>query len=145
MPDFTVGGEEFRRKNLYIPCVIGERFDSMTDAEKAEVFKATYWADNIAASEWPVVLRHADAKRYNKARLKKKAAGWLMALGRISAINPALMDEITEQARALYQQQIEHQYPWGRLALGLSGLKSDEDDDLVILTTGRSDEDEDVA
>jgi hypothetical protein len=90
VPTYKHGGKTFRRKNLYLPCIIGPRLDDMSDEEVADVYKATYWADNIAASEWPAVLRHDDCSPSAKSRLKKKAAGWIMALERIGRIKPAV-------------------------------------------------------
>jgi hypothetical protein len=79
----------------------------MTEEEVADVYKATYWADNIAGSEWPAVLRHDDCSPSAKSRLKKKAAGWLMALQRIALINPELFEEIAGKANEMYREQIE--------------------------------------
>jgi hypothetical protein len=107
MPTYKHGGKTFRRKNLYLPCIIGPRLDDMSEEEVADVYKATYWADNIAASEWPAVLRHDDCSPSAKSRLKKKAAGWLMALQRIALINPELFDEGAAKADDMYREQIE--------------------------------------
>jgi hypothetical protein len=123
-PTYAADGQKVRRKNVYLPCVIGERLDQMTPAEQVAVLKATYWADLITAAEWPVVLRHESATAPNRSRLKRKAAGWLMALGRIAALNPDLLDEIARQARAMYPEQIGDAYPVARLALPLAGLRT---------------------
>lgn len=108
MSRYHVGDSDhsFRRKNLYLPCAINERLEDMTSEEIAAVYRAAYWADNIANAEWPVVLRHTDAKRYNRSRLKKKAAGWLVALARIADLCPELADEIAAEAERLYSEQV---------------------------------------
>jgi hypothetical protein len=107
MAEYRVGDQTFRRKNLYLPCIISARTAGMTDAERVAVLKAAYWADNITNAEWPLVLRHDGVKAYVRSRFKKKAAGWLMALARIAAINPELFVEITAKAEEMYREQIE--------------------------------------
>ena len=111
MPEYRIGDQTIRRKNLYLPCVIGGRINEMTDEEVAAAYKAAYWADNITASEWPVVLREDGASRVAKSRLVKKAAGWLMALGRIALINPELFRAIVEKAMTMYREQIGEEHP----------------------------------
>jgi len=50
-----------------------------------------------------------------KARLKRKAAGWLVALGRIAMLDVDLYCEVAAQARRLYEQQIGDPHPlWSR-------------------------------
>jgi hypothetical protein len=107
MAEYRIGDRTFSRKNLYVPCIIGARFDSMTEAEKASAYKAAYWADNITNAEWPLVLRHDGVKAYVRSRFKKKAAGWLMALARVALINPDLFAEIATKADEMYREQIE--------------------------------------
>ncbi|MGI8796908.1 MAG: hypothetical protein ACR2IR_10075 [Acidimicrobiia bacterium] len=109
MPTYELGGKTFRRKNFYMPCIIGPRVKDMSDDERVAVMKATYWADNITNAEWPAVLRHDDCSPSAKSRLKKKAAGWLMALQRIAKINPELFEEIAAKADAMYREQIEEE------------------------------------
>ena len=111
MPGYRIGEEKFRRKNLYLPCVIGERFDDMTQEEQVAAFKATWWADNITAAEWPVVLGEAAATKTNRSRLKKKMVGWFMAMGRIALLNPELYHQAFEEARTLYLSQIGEPNP----------------------------------
>jgi hypothetical protein len=129
MPEFTVkgGDKTFRRKNLYMPCIISARTDEMSEDELVAIYKATYWADNIAASEWPVVLRHDDASKANRSRLKKKGAGWIMALARIAVINPELFKAMCDQARTMYADQVEDDFPWTSMIPALMG----EDWDVV--------------
>ena len=57
-------------------------------------------------------------KAYVKSRLKKKAAGWLMALGRIIAINPELAAAILRDADKMYREQVHEEppIPWAVLA-----------------------------
>jgi hypothetical protein len=107
MPTWERVGKTFRRKNLYMPCIIGPRLDDMSDEEIVDVYKATYWADNITNAEWPCVLDHDDCSPSAKSRLKKKAAGWLIALQRIAVINPELFEEIAAKADETYHPQIE--------------------------------------
>lgn len=116
MPRYKVGDQVVRRKNFYMPCVIGERVEEMSEEEYAAILKATKWADNITNAEWPAVLGHDDCSPSAKSRLKKKAAGWLMALGRIAYLNPDLHREIVEQAEQMYRDQIgeDHPFQWER-------------------------------
>jgi hypothetical protein len=109
--EWVIGDQTFHRKNLYTPCVIGERFDAMTDEEKVAAYKATWWADNITAAEWPVVLGKPEASKTNRSRLKKKMVGWFMAMGRIGALNPELFHQAFEEARRLYLEQIGEPNP----------------------------------
>jgi len=99
MPRYTINGQAFRRKNLYMPCIINATFDDKTPEEQAAIFKATYWADNITNAQLPVVLEHEGASPVERSRLKKKATGWLMALSRIAYLNPALFNEIVRRNR----------------------------------------------
>ena len=116
MPHYRIGDQVVRRKNLYLPCAIAARTDEMSDEEHARVLKEAYWADNITNAEWPVVLAHEDCSPSAKSRLKKKGAGWLMALGRIAYLNPDLYREIVKQAEEMYRDQIgeEHPFRWER-------------------------------
>ena len=95
-----------------MPCIINDRFDDLTPEEQAALFKATYWADNITEREWPVVLDHDDANKVHRSRLKKKGAGWLMALARIAHLNPELFRAMAEQACTMYVDQVEENFPW---------------------------------
>lgn len=72
MPSYNHGGTTFHRKNLFMPCIINDRFDDLTPEEQAAIYKATYWADNITNREWPVVLNHDDANKVHRSRLKKR-------------------------------------------------------------------------
>jgi hypothetical protein len=119
MPRYEIGGHTFRRKNLYMPCVLGADFDGMSDEEKARVYRETYWADNIAASEWKAVLGHDDCTPSAKSRLKKKAAGWVIALGRIAALNEELFREVVERALSTYEEQIRADYPTAEVTASL--------------------------
>ncbi len=90
MARWKVGDHEFQRKNLYLPCIISERLEDMSDEEHARALREAYWAELITNAEWPVVLSHDGVKAYVKSRLKKKAVGWLVALSRIVWLNPKL-------------------------------------------------------
>jgi hypothetical protein len=107
MPEYQFGDTTVRRKHTWLPCIIGERFDAMSEEEQAAACRSTYWADNITNGEWPVVLRHDGVKAYVRSRLKKKAVGWCMALARLAVLNPQLFAEITEKADEMYREQIE--------------------------------------
>jgi hypothetical protein len=112
MPKFRTKaeGHTFRRKNAYMPCIISARVEQMSEAEYAQMMKETGWADLITNAEWPVVLGHVGATKTNRSRLKK-IAWWLMALGRIAALNPDLFDQAAREARDLYAAQIEGRHP----------------------------------
>jgi hypothetical protein len=112
MPTYRIGGQTVRRKNLYLPCAIAARTEEMSDEEHARVLKAAFWADNITNAEWPVVLEHEDCSPSAKSRLKKKAAGWLVALGRIAYLNPDLYGQIVQQAEEMYSDQIGEEHPF---------------------------------
>jgi hypothetical protein len=120
VPMYAVGDQTFRRKNLYIPCAIDATIDDKTPAEQAAIYKATYWADNITNSQWPVVLDHDGASKVERSRLKRKGVGWVMALSRIAALNPDLYNQIVAEAKALYQDQIGVPSPM---------FRSDDDED----------------
>jgi hypothetical protein len=140
MPTWERRGQTFRRKNLYMPCIINARIDEMSDEEVAELYKATYWADNITNSEWPAVLRHDDCSPSARSRLKKKAAGWIMALERIGRLNPKLIQEIAAKADEMYREQIEEEPPldlmwadwqldeWEELLQKVRNAEEDDDD-----------------
>jgi hypothetical protein len=85
-----------------------------------------------------VVLGRDEATAPNRSRLKRKAGGWLMALGRIAALNPELLAEITERVRAMYANQIGADLPWSLIAAGLAGLEVGEDIASVELRTLRN-------
>ena len=68
-------------------------------------------ADLVTQTEWPVVLGHEGTKRYTRSRLVKKAAGWLVALGRIARLNPELFGAIVDRAMAMYREQVEEEHP----------------------------------
>ena len=107
MPTYDFDGERVRRKNLYMPCIIGPKFEQADTAEQARILKATYWADNISTREWEALLGEEGFDRSAKSRLKKKAAGWLVALARIHLLNPELFEQIARQADTAYTEQIE--------------------------------------
>ena len=109
IPACALHKAEAERKNGYMPCIIGPRYDAASDDEKAKLLKATKWADRITDAEWKALLGEEDANRYAKSRLKSKGVEWLMALGRIAYLNPELFAEIAEKAAALYEEQIEEQ------------------------------------
>jgi hypothetical protein len=107
MATYEHDGVRAHRKNTYMPCIIGPKFEEASLAEQVRILKATYWADNITKAEWPAVLRHDDCSPSAKSRLKKKAAGWLMALQRIAYLHPELFEEIVEKSTTMYRDQVE--------------------------------------
>jgi hypothetical protein len=106
MPKYQLGGTSVRRKNFYMPCVVGPKFRDATKEEQARILKATYWADNATNAEWPALLGD-DCSPSAKSRLKKKAAGWLILLARIQLLNPELFADIVRRADGTYLEQIE--------------------------------------
>lgn len=124
---YSPGKHSFDRKNLHLPCLIAAEKENKPGENRsgetlAKVLWTTYWTDNLTATEWPVALQHDGVKGYIRSKLKKKAAGWLVALGRIAAQNPELAREICTKARAMYLNQIDEEYPWHVITAGLSGL-----------------------
>ncbi len=111
MPLYEIGGETIRRKNLYMPCAIGPRFDSATPEERLRILKETWWCDLVSNSEWKALMQEADFNPSAKSRLKRKAAGWLVVLGRIALLNPDLYNEITTEAEEIYMAQIGKKHP----------------------------------
>jgi hypothetical protein len=100
-----------RRKHWYLPCALGQEFESASEKERARLWKSTYWTDYISASEWAALLSEDSFSPSAKSRLKKKAAGWLIALGRMAALNPELFLAAVEQALRLYAEQTKTEYP----------------------------------
>jgi hypothetical protein len=95
------------RKNGYMPCIIGPRFDAASPEEQAALLRATKWADRITSAEWKALLRQDGFSPSARSRLKSKAAEWLMALGRIALLHPELFTEIATKADETYSEQIE--------------------------------------
>jgi hypothetical protein len=115
-PVYRIGSERIRRKHWYMPCALGPEFDQASDEDQARLLKATYWADYITAAEWEALLGEEGCSPSARSRLKKKAAGWLVALGRIAALNPDLFLASVEQALRLYAEQTRSEYPGAWLA-----------------------------
>jgi hypothetical protein len=111
MPEYLIGGQTVRRKHWWMPCAINARFDEMSDEEQARTLKETYWAYNITNAEWEALLERDGCSPSARSRLKKKAAGWYMALGRIAALNPKLYNEITSRSIEMYGEQIGDEHP----------------------------------
>ena len=105
------GEESFNRKHTWLPCIISADIGNMTTQEQAAVFRATWWSDNITNSEWPALLRHEGASRSARSKLKRKAVGWFMAIGRIAAIDPEFYDAIVKEAKRLYLEQLREPHP----------------------------------
>lgn len=110
-PTYLLGTERVRRKNFYMPCVLGPVFHEATPEEQAKLLKQTWWADLITDAEWKVILDHADASPSAKSRLKKKVAGWIIAEGRIALLAPDLYLAAVKEARQLYRDQVGERHP----------------------------------
>jgi hypothetical protein len=110
-PKYRIGDEPVDRKHLWLPCVMNDQLDDATDEEKARLLRATWWADNITNAEWPALLGQQGASKTAKSRLKRKTVGWLMAMGRIAALNPDLFDAAVREARDLYATQLRQEHP----------------------------------
>jgi hypothetical protein len=96
-----------KRKNLYLPCIIGARIEEMTDEEYVAALEANRWADRITEAEWKALLRQDGFSPSARSRLKAKASEWLIALGRIAYLDPELFAEIAAKAAETYEEQIE--------------------------------------
>jgi hypothetical protein len=55
--------------------VLGDQLEGASDEEKARLYKATWWADNITNAEWPALLGREGASKTAKSRLKRKTVG----------------------------------------------------------------------
>jgi hypothetical protein len=75
------------------------------------LLKDTYWCDYVSNSEWPALLGKEDCSPSAKSRLKKKAAGWAIVLGRMAALNPELLAGVLQRARSEYERLTETPYP----------------------------------
>jgi hypothetical protein len=110
-PVYDLGGERIRRKNFYMPCAIGPRFDSASPEEQARILKETWWCDLVSGSEWKALMQEPDFSPSAKSRLRRKAVGWLVVLGRIALLNPELYNSIVKDAEDLYRTQIGTDHP----------------------------------
>jgi hypothetical protein len=133
------------RKNLYMPCIIGERLESMSDEEHAAILKATKWADRITNAEWGALLEEDGFSRSARSRLKSKAAEWLMALARIAYLRPELFAEIAAKADETYREQIEDDSLLLQTVRMLAEKTADPPDDATaIVSTVGFERDEDA-
>jgi hypothetical protein len=131
-------GVTITRKNYWHPCVLGPEFEKLDGtADYARLLNACYWADNLTATEWPVMLEQRTDKRV-KSRMKRKIAGWLMILARIAYLNPDLFKAACADARKLYGEQVREDYPWADIVPNLVGLEdADADADEYVVTVSR--------
>ena len=112
MPKYKIGDKILRRKNLYMPCILNEKFLELPEEKQAKLLKETYWADNITEKEWEFILgRTLSYEGVVKSRLKRKAVGWFMALSRIAYLNPTFYNKIVKQAEKNYEAQIGEPSP----------------------------------
>jgi hypothetical protein len=107
---YTINGVHVTRKTAWMPCIINERYDDMTPEEQVAIFKATWWADNLTNTEWPVMLQNV-RNPSARSRLKRKLVGWFMILGRIAALNVDLYNQAVAEAQRLYHEQIGDCHP----------------------------------
>ena len=113
MPKWKLGDKTFRRKNLYIPCVIAERMDELPPERQVEVYKKTWWCDLLTEREWRMVLNQNPPQHIAVIRsiLKKKVAGWLIAMGRLATFEPGLYEESVKLAEDLYRELTGERHP----------------------------------
>lgn len=113
MPNYVIGYKTFRRKNLYIPCVIAKTFDDLSDEEKVKIYKKTWWCDLLTNAEWRTILKNnpPSYKKVVRSRLKKKMAGWFIALGRVSIFDPALYNDAVKLSMKLFEELCQMPHP----------------------------------
>ena len=113
MPTYQIEGKRFRRKNLYIPCVIADRIDDLSPEEQVKVYKKTWWCDLLTESEWRTILdsNPPSYKQVVRSKLKKKVVAWIIALGRVATFDTDLYNEATKQARELYKELCDVEHP----------------------------------
>jgi len=135
VPEYLIGDQTVRRKNLYMPCIIGRRIQSMSDEEQVAIVKATRWADRITEAEWRALLDHDGCSPSARSRLKTKAAEWLVALARIYFLNRGLFAEITSKADQTYSEQIERESFLLRTVRNLAESSIECDDGEAVQST----------
>lgn len=123
MPLYDYDGTIIRRKNGYLACQMHARLEDMTEAEQGQAMKAAYWADYVTAAEWEALLGTGKAMRSNRSRLKRKGAGWLVALAHIADNWPEEFDAMVAQARTMHAEQMGRSYPWHRMAPVMAGIR----------------------
>jgi len=112
MPKWRLGGQVFKRKNLYIPCVIADRMDELSPEKQVEVYRKTWWCDLLTEREWLVILNQSSRHRaVVRSILKRKMTGWLMALGRVATFDPDLYNEAVRSAKELYRELCDSEHP----------------------------------
>ena len=113
MPKYRIGRKTFRRKNLYIPCVIAENFDDLSEEDQVKIFKETWWADNLSDAEWRTILKQnpPNYERVVRSRLKKKIVGWLVVLGRLATFEADLYNDAVKEAKEIYSKLIKREHP----------------------------------
>jgi hypothetical protein len=113
------------RKHTWLPCVINAETDDDTPVEEIErIFKATYWSDYITDAEWRALLGREGVSKSARSKLKRKAIGWFMAIGRIAMLDPDLYTAIVDSA--LYAEQIRAPHPCFRQS------ETDDDDESPV-------------
>ena len=94
---------EAGRKHEWMPCIANR--DNYTDEEWIALQKRCYFIDFITDSEWRTILDpETKNATVHRSKLKKKAAGWLMALARISLLAPEILTNAVNMARKEYAE-----------------------------------------
>jgi hypothetical protein len=108
---YEAGNETARRKHTWLPCIINASLDGKSEEEVVRALRETWWSDNVTNAEWPALLGHDGVKAYVRSRLKRKVVGWLMAMGRLAALNPTLYNQAVQEAKRLYAEQLGEPHP----------------------------------
>jgi hypothetical protein len=108
---WKVGEETFHRKHAYLPCVISERIEQMSEAERADAYRAAWFLDSLSDGEWKAVLGEDGASKAAKSRAKRKLTGWLVVLGHVQTVNPELFEAALTDAFTIHKQQFESAHP----------------------------------
>jgi len=113
MPKYRIGEHTFRRKNLYIPCLLAEKIEDLPPEKQAEIYKKSWWCDLLTEVEWRTILNHnpPSYKDVVRSRLKKKIIGWFIVLGRIATFDPELHDTAYGEAKKLYEELCGSPHP----------------------------------
>lgn len=65
-----------------------------------------------------------------------------MALARIARLNPDLFRAMTEQARTMYVDQVEEEFPWSDLVVSIAGLRVPEHGEKIVLALHEAPDDD---
>lgn len=114
---YSHGKRRATRKHDWLPCVLSREIQSTADPGKAiEIEARSYFMDYFTDAEWRAIVGKAPAgDRVNKARIKRKVAGWLMAMGRLALLQPDWYSEAARKACSEYQGLLGEPLRWGIL------------------------------